>query len=130
MLQKLLTKSLDLKIPSRRVNLLLRTPIQTDACHQCGFRLYSKEVPVLRNYCERTLFGGNDIFCMKTRYYASQVDAQKKNVSVESTNEKTTLTDSKKINVKLKPSEVKRLLSLAEPEKWTLTGKRVYVGFT
>ncbi|XP_072931322.1 ATP-binding cassette sub-family B member 10, mitochondrial [Epargyreus clarus] len=123
MLQKLLTNSLDVKISSRRVNLLFRTATISHSCRQCGFRLYScNRTPELRNYYERTLFGGNDIFCIKTRFYTSQVDAQKKNEAIETVRAKTTIEASKKINAKLKPSEVKRLFSLAEPEKWTLTG--------
>ncbi|KAJ0176046.1 hypothetical protein K1T71_008220 [Dendrolimus kikuchii] len=120
MLQRIINRSFELKISSKQMNLLYNVPVKNNLCLNCGFRLYSgHRTPVLRNYYERTHFKRNE-FNLILRYYTSQVDAQKKNDIV--TLKDKSLDTSKKINVKLKTSELKRLLSLAEPEKWTLTG--------
>lgn len=120
MLQRLLI-NLDVKISSRRANLLLRVPIARHSCHQCGYRLYfSHKAPVLRNYYERT--PKNVLFHTKTRYFSSQVDVKNSNTPVETVKDKAAIAPSEKINVKLKTSELKRLFGLAAPEKWTLTG--------
>lgn len=120
MLQRLLI-NLDVKISSRRANLLLHVPIARHSCHQCGYRLYfSHKAPVLRNYYERT--PKNVLFHTKTRYFSSQVDVKNSNTPVETVKDKAAIAPSEKINVKLKTSELKRLFGLAAPEKWTLTG--------
>ncbi|GBP48717.1 ATP-binding cassette sub-family B member 10, mitochondrial [Eumeta japonica] len=59
------------------------------------------------------------------RYYTTQVDAQKKNVQLENLKDSRSITTNNRINVKLKSSELKRLVGLAESEKWTLTGQRM-----
>ncbi|XP_013194950.2 ATP-binding cassette sub-family B member 10, mitochondrial [Amyelois transitella] len=122
MLQRFIHIQLNSKISLGSVNLFCRLSSQSASCNHCGFRLYSShKVPALRNYYERSLDKRSSIFCMKTRYYTSQVDAQKKNNHFEALKEKQTVVPANKINVKLKGSELKRLFSLAEPEKWTLT---------
>lgn len=123
MLQRLMFTSLKVKFTSRNKNLLCRLPLQSVSCHQCGFRLYSSQkVSVLQNSFERT-FNRRGLFGVTVRYHSSQVDAQNKNDKVESLKSDVSHSTSKKINVKLKTSELKRLLGLAEPEKWKLTGK-------
>ncbi|KAG7302029.1 hypothetical protein JYU34_013484 [Plutella xylostella] len=122
MLQRLMFTSLKVKFTSRNKNLLCRLPLQSVSCHQCGFRLYSSQkVSVLQNSFERT-FNRRGLFGVTVRYHSSQVDAQNKNDKVESLKSDVSHSTSKKINVKLKTSELKRLLGLAEPEKWKLTG--------
>lgn len=124
MLQRLLHIRLDVKISSRHSNLLFGTPIQSQPCNQCGFRLFSSHKAIaLRNYYEKSSFIRNGIFCIRPRYFSSQVDAEKKNDVVDCTKTKVTLETSKKINTKLKTPELKRLFTLAEPEKWTLAGE-------
>ncbi|XP_023946980.2 ATP-binding cassette sub-family B member 10, mitochondrial [Bicyclus anynana] len=123
MLQRLLYSSLNVKICRRQINLLFKIPHSSHSCEQCRFRLYSSQkVSALRNNYERTLFFRKDVRLVKSRYYTSQVDVQKKSEHVETVKDKTVLAATKKINVKLKSSELKRLLTLAEPEKWTLAG--------
>ncbi|XP_075976553.1 ATP-binding cassette sub-family B member 10, mitochondrial isoform X2 [Anticarsia gemmatalis] len=123
MLQRLIQSKFELKLSSRHTNLLFSFSTKSSLCHQCGIRLYSRhKVPVLRNYFERNFYNRNGLCNLKLRYYTSQVDAQKKNDHIESIKDKTALETSKKINVKLKTSELKRLFGLAEPEKWTLAG--------
>lgn len=122
MLQRLLQIRFDAKISSRHTNILFRLPFQNQSCH-CGVRLYSgRKIIWLRNAAEATAFK-NGISCVKARYFASQVDTQKKDASINALNNKGTLEAAKKINVKLKTSELKRLFNLAAPEKWNLTGK-------
>lgn len=126
MLQRLLCKTFSLKLCSKQKNLQFKIPFQYHSCRQCGFRLYSShKVSVLRNNNERTLFRGLDLVLINARYYTSQVDAQKKNGHIEALKDNAEIARSKKINVKLKPTELKRLFSLAEPEKWTLAGKYI-----
>ncbi|XP_046967857.1 ATP-binding cassette sub-family B member 10, mitochondrial-like [Vanessa cardui] len=123
MLQRYICKNLYSKLCSRQRNILFNLTLQAHSCKQCGFKLYSShKVQALRNNNERSLLHGNNRFLLKLKYYSSQVDTQKKNGRVETIKDNTEIATSKKINVKLKPSELKRLLSLAEPEKWTLTG--------
>ncbi|XP_045773536.1 ATP-binding cassette sub-family B member 10, mitochondrial [Maniola jurtina] len=123
MLQRLLCKSLNIKVFGGQINLLFKLPPSSHSCEQCRFRLFSSQkLSTLRNNYGRTLFLGKDVYFGRPRYYTSQVDAQKKNEHIETIKDKTVIATSKKINVKLKPSELKRLLSLAEPEKWTLAG--------
>lgn len=124
MLQRLIHSSFELKISRRHSHLLFNVPPKAHLCHQCGSRLYSRhKVPLLRNYYERTFYNKNALFNFKLRCYTSQVDAQKKNEHVENVTEKKAIETSKKINVKLKTSELKRLFTLAEPERWTLAGE-------
>ncbi|XP_028156516.1 ATP-binding cassette sub-family B member 10, mitochondrial [Ostrinia nubilalis] len=123
MLQRLLHIRFDVKISSRHSNLLFRTANHSLPCNQCGFRLFSSHKAVaLRNYYEKSSFIRNGIYCIKPRYFSSQVDAEKKDAPVDCVKTKAPLETTKKINVKLKTSEVKRLFTLAEPEKWTLAG--------
>lgn len=125
MLQRYISKYLSAKLYNKQNNLLFNLTFQTHSCKQCGFRSYcSQKVRTLRN-TERSLLYGKDKFFVKLRY-STQVDAQNKNGSIETLKDKAEITTSKKINVKLKPSELKRLLTLAEPEKWTLAGKLNY----
>lgn len=122
MLQRLLQIRFDAKISSSHMNMLLRLPFQNQSCH-CGVRLYSdRKITWLRTAAEAAAFRSG-ISCVKSRSFASQVDAEKKETSVNALNNKGTLEAAKKINVKLKTSELKRLLNLAAPEKWNLTGK-------
>lgn len=122
MLQRVIHSSFEFKICSRKSNFLTRVQSNYNLCFQCGSRLYSRSrVPAFLNYYERSFPNRNGLFNIRLRYYTSQVDAQKKNEHIESVKDKPTITTSKKINVKLKPSELRRLFSLAEPEKWTLT---------
>lgn len=124
MLQRIIHSSFEFKICSRKSNFLLRVPTNSKLCYQCGSRLYSRSrVPAFLNYYERSFPNRNGLFNIRLRYYTSQVDAQKKNEHIETRKDKSTLTTSNKINVKLKPTELRRLFSLAEPEKWTLTSK-------
>lgn len=119
MLQRLIHIKLNTKISCKNINLLFRVPFQSQPC-LCGVRLYtSGKIATFRNY-ERPAYK-NGIFCMKPRYYTSQVDAQKKDLG-KTVKSNTPLETSKKINAKLKPTELRRLFSLAAPEKWTLTG--------
>lgn len=124
MLQRLLCKSLNVKVCDRQINLLFKLPQSSHSCERSRIRLFSSQkVSALRNNYERTLFLERDVYFVKPKYYSSQVDARKKNDPIETVKDKTVIATTKKINVKLKPSELKRLLSLAEPEKWTLAGK-------
>ncbi|CAG4953003.1 unnamed protein product [Colias eurytheme] len=121
MLQNLIFKGFDVKITSRTTKFLRKIPVHTRPCKHCGSRLYSSssyKFGVLPNNYERTLCSKNNIYILKTRYYTSQVDAQKKSAQIETVKDKTVVTT----NVKLKSSELKRLFGLAAPEKWTLTG--------
>ncbi|XP_047997509.1 ATP-binding cassette sub-family B member 10, mitochondrial [Leguminivora glycinivorella] len=121
MLQRLLV-NFNIRISSRRANVLFGLPIAKHSCHHCGHRLYfSHKAPVFRNYYERTSHSRNGIFT-KSRYYSSQVDVKTKNEPIETSKVNSAVAGSKKINVKLKHSELKRLFGLAAPEKWTLTG--------
>lgn len=122
MLQRLI-HSFELKISGRNKSFLFRIPVKSNLCHQCGFRLYCHKVPVILGRYERTFPDRHGLFHLRLRYLTSKVDAQKKNDHIESINNK--LEASKKINVKLKTSELKRLFGLAQPEKWTLTGKQI-----
>lgn len=124
MLQRVIHSSFEFKICSRKSNFLARVPTKSNLCFQCGSRLYSRSrIPAFVNYYEKSFPNINGLFNIRLRYYTSQVDAQKKNEHIESIKDKPTLTTSKKINVKLKPTELRRLFSLAEPEKWSLTSK-------
>lgn len=116
-----LLQNLELKISSRHTNLWHKIQYKKYLCYQCGVRFYSHK-PKTQN-CDRTFLNKNRAFHFKLRYYTSQIDAQKNEEPIENLKNKTTLVTGKKINVKLKTSELKRLLGLAEPEKWTLTGK-------
>ncbi|XP_038212629.1 ATP-binding cassette sub-family B member 10, mitochondrial isoform X1 [Zerene cesonia] len=121
MLQNLIFKGFDVKITSRTTKFFRKVPVHSRPCKHCGSRLYSSsshKFAVLPNNYERTLCSKNNIYILKTRCYTSQVDAQKKNAQIETVKDKTVITT----NVKLKPSELKRLFGLAAPEKWTLTG--------
>lgn len=123
MFKRLLPIRLNFKVYNSHTYLYCQIPSRNQSCNHCGFRLYSShKVSALRNYYERSdkRIG---IFYIKSRYYTSQVDAQKKNDSIATLKDKATIVPSKKINVKLKSSELKRLFNLAEPEKWTLAGK-------
>ncbi|OWR45043.1 ATP-binding cassette sub-family B member 10, mitochondrial [Danaus plexippus] len=123
MLQRLFCKSFSVKNCGSQKKLLFKIPFHNHSCEQCRFRLYSShKFTALQNNYERTLFCEKNLFFVRTRTYTSQIDAQKKNDHIETLKDKTQIATSKKINVKLKTSELKRLLSLAEPEKWTLTG--------
>ncbi|XP_047028238.1 ATP-binding cassette sub-family B member 10, mitochondrial [Helicoverpa zea] len=123
MLQRLIYNSFELKISRKNTQFLFNIPTRAPLCQQCGSRLYSRyKVPVVRNYYERTFHNRHGLFNYKLRCYTTQVDAQKKNEHIESVKEKNPLETTKKINVKLKTSELKRLFTLAEPEKWTLAG--------
>ncbi|XP_012547622.2 ATP-binding cassette sub-family B member 10, mitochondrial [Bombyx mori] len=115
-----LLQNLELKISSRHTNLWHKIQYKKYLCYQCGVRFYSHK-PKTQN-CDRTFLNKNRAFHFKLRYYTSQIDAQKNEEPIENLKNKTTLVTGKKINVKLKTSELKRLLGLAEPEKWTLTG--------
>ncbi|CAH0400233.1 unnamed protein product [Chilo suppressalis] len=119
MLQRLLQVRLDLIISSRHTNLLLRIPIKSQSCNHCKFRLLSSHKDV--KYYEKSSFNKTRILWIKPRYFSSQVDADKKSEPTDCVNE-SSLKPTKKINVKLKTSELKRLFTLAEPEKWTLAG--------
>lgn len=124
MLQRLVHVTLNVKVCNRYNTLLFGIPFRSQARHHCGFRLYSShKVSALRNYYERTAIGGNGLTLFKHRFYSSQVDTQGKNAQVESVHLRTTIDTSKKVDLKSKTSELKRLFSLAAPEKWTLTGK-------
>ncbi|VVC95380.1 unnamed protein product [Leptidea sinapis] len=118
MLQNLLTKGIHYKISSRTSQYFNLASGQLQSCKLC-VRLYSSHKSVLPSYYGRTLLKHSSI--KRTRHYTSQVDAHKKDGAVE-LKDKAEIATSKKINVKLKPTEVKRLFTLAEPEKWTLTG--------
>ncbi|CAK1582701.1 unnamed protein product [Parnassius mnemosyne] len=119
MIQRLIHVSLNLKVCSKHNHLLFRIPILRQSVHHCGFRLYSShKVSALRNYYERTFISSNRIKFIWSRFYSSQVNTQKNDSQTDSLNSKTT----KKIDLKSKTSEFKRLFSLAAPEKWTLTG--------
>lgn len=126
MLQRLIRSKFETKISNRQINLLLSTASKSTLCHHCTIRLYSRDarqrVPVLFNYYERTFYNRNSLFNFKHRYYSTQVDAQKKNVHMETAKDDIEIGTSKNIAVKLKKSELKRLFGLAEPEKWTLAG--------
>lgn len=122
MLQRLIHINFSVKVSSKSGNLLCLFPPRRGACHQCGSRLYSShKVSSLRSCYDRTSVR-NCLYLSRTRYCTSQVDAQKKAEHIEALKPKASLTSAKKINVKLKTSELKRLLGLAEPEKWKLTG--------
>lgn len=122
MLQRLLQIRFDAKISSMHTNILFRLPFQNPSCH-CGVRLYSgRKIIWLRTAAEATTFK-NRISCVKARCFASHKDALKKETSIDTLNNKGTLAAAKKINVKLKTSDLKRLFNLAAPEKWNLTGK-------
>ncbi|XP_063385198.1 ATP-binding cassette sub-family B member 10, mitochondrial [Cydia fagiglandana] len=122
MLQRLLV-NFNVRISSRRTHVLFDLPIAKHSCHHCGHRLYfSHKAPVFRNYYERASHSRNGIFNTRTRYYSSQVEVKTKSEPIETAKVNSTIVGSKKINVKLKPSELKRLFGLAAPEKWTLTG--------
>lgn len=128
MLQRLFCKSFSVKNCGSQKKLLFKIPFHNHSCEQCRFRLYSShKFTALQNNYERTLFCEKNLFFVRTRTYTSQIDAQKKNDHIETLKDKTQIATSKKINVKLKTSELKRLLSLAEPEKWTLTGKYIKI---
>lgn len=116
-----------MRISNTYTNLFFSYPTKSNLCHQCSVRLYSRrKVQVLQNYYERNFCHKNGLFSYKLRYYTSQVDAQKKNDQLQNVKDKTHLEEAKKINVKLKTSEIKRLFGLAEPEKWTLAGTLNY----
>lgn len=122
MLQRLLQIRFDAKISSRHTNILFRLPFQNQSCH-CG-RLYSgRQIIWLRNAAEEAATFKSGISCVKARSFSSPVDSQKKDTSINALNNKGTLEAAKKINVKLKTSDLKRLFNLAAPEKWNLTGK-------
>lgn len=121
MLQNFIFKGFQVKIPSR-TKFFNKLSIHNKSCRHCGSRLYSSQIfQVLHCNLERKSFNRNNIFNFKTRCYTSEVDAQKKNGQIETLKEKTVITT----NVKLKSSELRRLFSLAGPEKWTLTGNRL-----
>ncbi|XP_013173003.1 PREDICTED: ATP-binding cassette sub-family B member 10, mitochondrial-like [Papilio xuthus] len=123
MLQRLVHVTLNVKVCNRHNPLLFGIPFRSQARHHCGFRLYSShKVSALRNYYERTAIRGSGLMSLKSRIYSSQVDTQRKNAQLESVHLRTTIGTSKKVDLKSKTSEVKRLFSLAAPEKWTLTG--------
>lgn len=125
MLQRYICKYLSAKLYNKQNNIIFNLRFRTYSCKQCEFRSdCSQKVPTLRN-TERSLLYKKDKFFVKLRY-STQVDAQNKNGSIETLKDKAEITTSKKINVKLKPSELRRLLTLAEPEKWTLAGKLNY----
>ncbi|XP_026731164.1 ATP-binding cassette sub-family B member 10, mitochondrial [Trichoplusia ni] len=123
MLQRLIYNSIELKLSGRQ-HLLFSIPNKAHLCHQCGSRLNSRyKVPDLLNYYKKSFYNRNGLFNLKLRCYSTQVDAPKtKEQILDPITEKKTLNSSKKINVKLKTSELKRLFDLAKPEKWTLTG--------
>lgn len=122
MLQRLVHRSFDLKISSRQINSLYTVSVKTKFCEYCGFRLYTgHNTPALRNYYERVLPVKPNACNLRLRYYTSQADVQKKN-DILTLKEKPSVDTSIKVNIKLKTSELTRLLSLAKPEKWTLTG--------
>lgn len=125
MFQRLIHNSFELKMYSKSTYFLLGLPSKFNKCYQCRFRLYSQHrmQPALPSYYERLFSSRPRLFNIRLRHYSSQIDTHKKNDDVENLKEKETLDTSKKINVKLKPTEVKRLFGLAEPEKWTLTGE-------
>lgn len=126
MLQRILCKTFNLKLCSSQRIICFKTAVQYHSWKQRKFRLFSNnKVPVLRNSYERTLFRGRNLFYVNTRYYTSQVDAQKKNGHIETLKSNTEVTVPKKVNIRLKISDLKRLFSLAEPEKWTLAGKLI-----
>ncbi|XP_026323279.1 ATP-binding cassette sub-family B member 10, mitochondrial-like, partial [Hyposmocoma kahamanoa] len=126
MLQRLLQIRFDAKISSRHTNILFRLPFQNQSCH-CGVRLYSgRQIIWLRNAAEAPAFKGG-ISCVKARSFASEVDTQKKDTSINALNNKGSLEADKKINVKLKTSDIKRLFNLAAPEKWNLTGAILFL---
>lgn len=130
MLQRLILCKLELQISSKHTRTLFSSSIRNNLCHECGTRLYfCHKVPVLRNILGRNFYNRNGLFNFKLRYYTTQVDTQKKNEHIESIKDKTALETTKKINVKLKTSELKRLFGLAEPEKWTLAGKFTATSF-
>lgn len=123
MLQRLIYSSFELKISRKNTQLLFNIPTKASLCQQCGTRLYSRyKAPVIRNYYERNFYNKYGTFNPKIRLYTTQVDAEKKNEHIESVKDKNAIVSTKKINVKLKTSDIKRLFSLAEPEKWTLAG--------
>ncbi|CAG9788382.1 unnamed protein product [Diatraea saccharalis] len=119
MLQRLLQVRLDVRISIRSTKSLLRIPVRSQSCNQCKFRLFSSHKDV--KYYEKSSFSRARIFWFKPRYFSTQVDAEKKTDAVDCVKE-SSLKSSKKINVKLKTSELRRLLTLAGPEKWTLAG--------
>lgn len=122
MLQRLLQIRFDAKISSMNTNILFRLPFQNQSC-RCGVRLYSgRKIIWLRTASQGTTIK-NGLSCVKARSIASQIDTQKKETSINTLNNKGTLEPAKKINVKLKTSDLKRLFNLAAPEKWNLTGK-------
>lgn len=125
MFQRLIHYSFELKMYNRNTYFLLKFPSKVNKCYQCGYRLYSHHriPPALPSNYERLFTSKPRFFNIRLRHYTSQVDARKKNDHVADLNQKESLNTSKKINVKLKPTELKRLFGLAEPEKWTLTGE-------
>nr|ASS36019.1 ABCB10 [Samia ricini] len=114
-----LIHSIELKISSRHKNYLFRNVVKSNLCQQCEFYLSCHKLPVILGRYERTLPNRHELVHLRLRYLSSEVDAQKKNDHIDSIKNK--LEASKKINVKLKTSELKRLFGLAEPEKWTLS---------
>ncbi|XP_068628201.1 ATP-binding cassette sub-family B member 10, mitochondrial [Battus philenor] len=123
MLQRIIHTTFNVRICNRQNAILFRIPVRNQSSHYCGFRLYSShKVSALRNYYERTSLAGNRLPFFSPKFYSSQVDTQGKNGQVESIQSKTTMETSKRVDLKSKKSEIKRLFSLAAPEKWTLTG--------
>ncbi|XP_059062838.1 ATP-binding cassette sub-family B member 10, mitochondrial [Achroia grisella] len=122
MFQRLTNINFNSKMYIRHTN-FLSLLTQKECFNQRGFRLFSSHKATLRNYYERSFnVHGSKIFYIIPRFFTSQVDTQKKNEHIQTLKDKETLVSSGKIKVKLKPSELKRLFSLAQPEKWTLTG--------
>ncbi|CAH4036769.1 unnamed protein product [Pieris brassicae] len=118
MLQNFILKGFQVKLPSR-TKIFNKLSIHARPCRHCGSKFYSSQnIQVLHYSLERKTFSKTNIFTVKTRRYTSEVDAQKKNGQIETLKDKTVITT----NVKLKSSELRRLFSLAGPEKWTLTG--------
>lgn len=125
LLQRIIHNSFDSILCNRKVNIFLSNSTRSILCFQCGSRFFSRSrVPGLLNYYERSFFPNrNGLFSARLRYYTSEINAEKKNEHIANIKDKPSLTDTNKINVKLKPSELRRLFTLAEPEKWKLTSK-------
>lgn len=119
MLSRLLS-SLEYKILNSSLYLFRRS--SQKYCFQSHCKFHCNHKFCIRNHYERATYKRISLICFNPRTYTSQVDAQKNETSIENIKKSSELQTKKKINVKLKASEFRRLLSLAQPEKFTLAG--------
>ncbi|KAL4715629.1 hypothetical protein ACJJTC_006208 [Scirpophaga incertulas] len=115
-----LCRNFTIQLSSKHTHIFLKIPHRIQSCNQCGFRLFSSYKDVRFN--ENLNIIKHRINKIKPRYLSSHINTEKNSEIVNSTKENSELDSSKKITVKLKKTELKRLLTLAEPEKWTLAG--------